>query len=280
MIILINGGIGNQLFQLCYALELQKIVGNKIKLMPLNDKNSERDFGLEPFLKMFPDIKVIKRNLFFETALYFSILLKKIFKDSTVTQRFNPIYNFSSVHDSSVKPKNFFVFGYFQNKDLVSGVLSSVGANFLTALDSIEIDPVYLNRNIIHIRGGDYKHHDSIGILSSAYFRNSIAFMGLQAGEILCLTDDLSMASEICSDLGVTDIASSSTLSPHQSLKAMAYSNSLICANSTFSWWGGALSQMKGGSIAIPNPWFKSNPEDSVGAFSYPGFTPVDSKFI
>jgi hypothetical protein len=281
MIVLVNGGIGNQLFQFCYALEYKRVSGKKVSLMPLNDKDGERIFGLGPFLEMFPDIKVIEPTRLFRIAQKFSILLNRIFRGGTLARHLNPIFTFDSVHDYKVKRKSCFVFGYFQNKELVSGVLDSVGPKLITALDSVEIDLNYLNRNIIHVRGGDYKyHHDSMGILNSDYFRNSIAEKGLVAEEILCLTDDLNIATQICRELGVIEIASSSTLSPHQSLKAMAYSNNLICANSTFSWWGGVLSCLQGGNVVIPSPWFKGYLEDPIREFSYPGFTLVDSNFI
>jgi len=281
MIVLVNGGIGNQLFQFCYALDYQKLFGKKVSLMPLNDKEGDRVFGLEPFLDLFPDIKVIERSLLFKTAYCFSILSNKILGDGALAERLNPIFNFSSVHDFTMKRKRRFVFGYFQDKELVTRVMSSAGSKFIVALEPIQIETRYLNRNVIHIRGGDYKnHHDSMGILASDYFRKAIVELGLRPQEILCLTDDLDIASRICSELGVTDIASSSSLSPHQSLKVMAYSNNLICANSTFSWWGGVLSIIRGGCVAIPNPWFKGYLEDPVSKFSYPGFRLIDSNFI
>ncbi len=281
MIVLVNGGIGNQLFQFCYALDYQRLFGKKVSLMPLNDKEGDRLFGLEPFLDLFPEIKVIERNMLFKTANCLSMLSSKILGNGRIAERLNPIFNFSSVHDFTIKRKRRFVFGYFQDEELVTRVMSFARSKFVIALEPIEIEAQYLNRNVIHIRGGDYKNHlDSMGVLSSDYYRKAIIELGLRPKEILCLTDDLEIASKICIELGVIEIASSSSLSPHQSLKAMAYSNNLVCANSTFSWWGGVLSSIRGGHVAIPNPWFKGFLDDPVSKFSYPGFRLIDSSFI
>jgi hypothetical protein len=122
-----------------------------------------------------------------------------------------------------------------------------------------------------------------MGILDLNYYRKAIArireseFGNLK---LVGITDDIAGAKNISEDLGLELVLGPSELSSWQSIALMARAGAVICANSTFSWWGGILSAKKGGTVVIPNPWFVNWHEEVGDAFLHPNLIPVDSSFL
>ena len=65
MYLYINGGLGNQLFQLTYANFVSESRRSEIFLVPQNIAFTDRDFLLGVFLENYPNLKKpVKQHLF------------------------------------------------------------------------------------------------------------------------------------------------------------------------------------------------------------------------
>jgi hypothetical protein len=97
---------------------------------------------------------------------------------------------------------------------------------------------------------------------------------------LVVVTDDLKHAKLICESLGISTIIGPQELDVLESFALMAFSKTLICGNSTFSWWAGVVSFNHGGRVFFPKPWFLDWRETPSDSFDYPGFSAVPSSFL
>jgi hypothetical protein len=117
----------------------------------------------------------------------------------------------------------------------------------------------------LHVRLGDYKNLGSIyGSPDPEYYSNAVKLITEKIGKrpIWLFSDESELASKILEK----HITISRVIDPKASDRAIEHLNLLgkcqgiVCANSSFSWWGGFLSsQLVGGSVVVfPNPMFDS----------------------
>ena len=125
-----------------------------------------------------------------------------------------------------------------------------------------------LERNVpiaLHVRLGDYKNLFSMyGSPDPEYYANAVRLITEKIGErpIWLFSDEPELASMILDK----HITISKIIDPKASVRAIEHLNLLgkcqgiVCANSSFSWWGGFLSsQLVSGSIVVfPSPMFDS----------------------
>jgi hypothetical protein len=162
--------------------------------------------------------------------------------------------------------------GYFQSRSWPE----SLGAwNEIRGITLIhEKDPIITrldekNRVLaLHVRLGDYSHEPRIGILSSEYFKNSIAEIAnlYSFQEIWLFSDEPLKAINFVPAtwkhlIRVVPIAGSAS-----TLNVMRDADYYVISNSTFSWWGAFLSRNEEKVVVAPCPWFKelSTPRDLI----------------
>jgi hypothetical protein len=117
----------------------------------------------------------------------------------------------------------------------------------------------------LHVRLGDYKNLGSIyGRPDPEYYANAVNLITKRIGDrpIWLFSDEPELASAIVGK----HVNVSKIIDPKSSDRAIEHLNLLgkcqgiVCANSSFSWWGGFLSsQLVSGSVVVfPNPMFDS----------------------
>ena len=117
----------------------------------------------------------------------------------------------------------------------------------------------------LHVRLGDYKNLGSMyGSPDPQYYANAVRLMTEKIGErpIWLFSDEPELASKILEK----HVTVSRIIDPKASDRAIEHLNLLgkcqgiVCANSSFSWWGGFLSsQLVSGSVVVfPSPMFDS----------------------
>lgn len=124
---------------------------------------------------------------------------------------------------------------------------------------------------VVHIRLGDYRQEPDFGFPGVRYLRKALSVLADrgQRGRIWLFSDEPARALSILKeDLNERDVRvvppSSEVSSPASVLAAMSLAHSIVTANSTFSWWGAALSRASGRAICVPQPWFiesKASPD-------------------
>lgn len=166
--------------------------------------------------------------------------------------------------------------GYFQSPKYFTEIgeeirhevfdLQSPSEWFLAQQDSLRARDPWL---AIHIRRGDYLLPTTSafhGVLQLPYYKRALQIMNAVMGSarILVFTDDPSEASLLMNTLECDfEIVSPPPESvPLESILLMAGSAGIICANSSFSWWGAWLGDQVGRPVICPRPWFNSRHVD------------------
>lgn len=238
-----QGGLGNQLFMAAAALRLAQKTGRPFALCRkplLVNPHSSQNYMDTVFCK-FPQLQDVPSH-------WCSICTTDaecIGTSSTTVARLR---------------------GYFQNPD-------GVTAEFKSLLTLPEANPIDDDCVLVHIRGGDYKGHRMHDVDLQKFRRASLSLCPRRK-HLLCVTNDEPYAIDVIAQLGVS---SSSTFLAQtdevQLLSDLASSGvPLVCANSTFSWWAGALS-VRPRLIFLPRTWYakKHGHEDEAPLFRLEG---------
>jgi hypothetical protein len=125
----------------------------------------------------------------------------------------------------------------------------------------------------IHIRGGDYlegSNRDIHYVKLENYYLRAIEQFPTDT-EYVVFTNDLNyaMSQPVLSKIKYTVINEPEI----ESMYLMSQCKGGICANSTFSWWGGFLNKHR--KIILPSKWFVNAPA-IVGDLYVPHWTVVD----
>jgi hypothetical protein len=119
----------------------------------------------------------------------------------------------------------------------------------------------------VHIRLGDYVTLGDIVIPHEDYYLKGIEYLQTKLGaksRVFLFTDQPEMISKFFPRLsiqGTTIFAPSDTTSV-ESLIALSRCAAFVCSNSTFSWWGAALSSAQGELIVRPSYFYSALPEE------------------
>lgn len=221
-----EGGIGNQLFQLAAAFAYARKHGKKLFI---DDGEWTASQGKSP--------KLYRDSLFKNFEFCSSSNLVTEIKE----QRFN--YNELPYIDGDVALRGYFQsLKYFQEyKD-----------DFIKKLQFPEVNDRFITRDSMsfHIRMGDYKYYPAIFGNNINYF--SKAFERYQDEfQINVFTDSPDDVLRIFDKYDFRLIRTSSELND---LTLLSKHDRIVCSNSSFSWWGAILGNPKD-LIIVPDKW-------------------------
>lgn len=286
--VILNGGLGNQLFQVAAGLYLsgneRVIVDEKLGRPNLNFKGKAVLNSIA-----FPGNTVVfaegrKKNL---QSLMFRILLVA----GTQTIKY-PILNsfirkiaditgflsFTGVrrilvcegigYTSGLKrSQNSVIVGYFQSYKYASDkdvfrVLQAIGpvklGDELRAYSELAktVRPI-----CVHIRLGDYLSEPNFGLLPPSYFLKGISILREKEPQrpIWFFSDEVSRAREYFRgiELGEVTWISDVDNDPVSTFELMRSGSGYVISNSTFSWWAAFLRKDSSALVIAPYPWFK-----------------------
>ena len=291
----LNGGLGNQLFQLSRAtflnpdgvLYLNQSIGKNRKI-----KNNVDLFSFTLATNVIKDSKD-KSNIFSKLAnryllhrvvssreTFYAKILEKlsfiVIKISQSNLRFREWklllgkgsgYNESLVSSES----NYVLVGYFQswrwfdpeiNAKILRQIQPTVKSEIFLALEKVTKTKKIL---MIHIRIGDYKADDDFGVLTKSYYEKSINLITSKypQDEIWVFSDSIAEAKKMVAPFlkGVNSRFVSDDLSTAESFELLRNGSAFIIANSTFSWWGAQLSYSSNPTVVAPKKWFHAMPD-------------------
>lgn len=271
MIIKIQGGLGNQLFQyaLGYRLSGQKGCELKVDIRDYK-KRSNRFFALAEFQV---DIKVATKE-----EIVKIIKFKKnntIFKIYKLIESFKPLYkknyiselsdNFDYEQIGNIK-YSAYLDGYWQSykyfEDISEQIkriftLNNPGNDYLELAKKIQS----CNSVSVHIRRGDYvtNKQDVYYICGQDYYQKAINYINVRVDNPVyyIFSDDIGWVKDNLWFNGDVKYVSGKKLTDCEELILMSKCNHNIIANSTFSWWGAWLNTNKEKIVISPKKWFK-----------------------
>lgn len=276
-------GLGNQMFQYAYALELEKRTGEKVYLdgrriyknaLPEEGIFVERKCGLMNFNLT---IKFIKSQYLSKWSY---LEQKNICQKTQFFLSSRGIGNYLFLRDCENKysfqeelfdlNKNAYIMGHFLNRKYIEPIRNELLQEF-TPKHSLNI-PLSIknilenfNTVSVHIRRGDYLYVKCAQAINKQmkrehYYEKAINYIGekIENSYFLFFSDDIewvrnnipcSFPHIYVSNMGFHD---------YEELLLMSYCKHNIIAHSTFSFWGAWLNQNKEKIVIFPKNWLPS----------------------
>jgi hypothetical protein len=168
------------------------------------------------------------------------------------------------------RPRSLIIEGYFSDFSFFDGVsrhyqtlsLSKPSRAFHYFSDQIRNTPTLA----IHHRLGDFTElESSVGILSSEFYREAIdSAFGSHIKQILIFSNDPKLSESSFRKWGMIDsrlswIGSEELPDPAETLLLMSMADTIVCSNSTFSFWAAKLSTPDRTSIYYPETFRRDN---------------------
>jgi hypothetical protein len=268
----LQGGLGNQLFQLAAGLAVTERLQVNLVLDCSRLGNPEtalRKFALGPYelpARVHVDLKPSRYSIFMNKRQVNRLrnmwrnrhLVETEGKFDTKFLRVRPGSTLDGYFQSSL---------YFQNvKDEILGILESCNlGDEKQVVKRLNSEPF----SAVHIRRGDYT--DPLiarvhGLAGPGYFKRAVELLEKDKGNtrFLYFSDSPDLVQHEL-DLTPEDFAPNS-LSEVATLWLMSRGNNVVASNSSFSWWAGFICTNRvNGKVVVPEPWFRdSTPYDLV----------------
>ncbi len=265
IIVRLQGGLGNQLFQYAAGKSLATALNKPFKLETITSlqKDKRRSIALDDFDLEFElaSLKEVREFVHFPT-LYrhpFSLLKtgKNIYRE--------PHFHFDS-HFFELKDP-VFLDGFWQSpqyfreiedilrRDLIPK--SNLIQNVLVKGKELQNKPSVA----VHIRRGDFldaKINAYHGVLSAIYYEKAMGFIKEKEPNacFYFFSDDIEWVKQNLATDKNAEFVSSFTKSPVEDFYLMTKCRHNIIANSSFSWWTAWLNDNPGKIVVAPKRWF------------------------
>lgn len=249
--IIIQGGIGNQLFQLACAISMaekykKKLILNRAAVMPNPHQKYDKNITIDRIQKLFPWLSISNEKLYSQHFYKYKEENNECFLFNV--EKIDAIFNTYT---------NIVLEGYFINYNYIPNHIFDQ-INVLPTderLLSFDFNNIYF----IHIRLGDYLKNKMYQINLVAYYNyciNQILYFNRAARFIICTNQYDSILVNYIKKLpaNLKYIIQHEKNTDVDTLYIMSSCNGGICSNSTLSFMGSVL-QKKRGSIYMPYPF-------------------------
>jgi hypothetical protein len=284
--VILQGGLGNQLFQYAVGRSLSLKTGSQLYLEESKFAYSS-DPGLPTRTFRLSEFAVqgdVIRNPIEEDAL-----LKGRFRLFSILSKITPKLagRISGVHKDLERPRcftphvlglsgNAYLYGYYQSEKYFRSIEETLREelSLQRELDGINREWRYRVEEeesvSIHVRRSDYV--DQEWDLPVGYYRSAIEEICRTNGsvQLFFFSDDVEWVRENRRDLLPKDVTHESvsyvdcngTDNAHKDLWLMKSCSHNIISNSTFSWWGAWLNQNKEKKVLAPAYWLRDRVEN------------------
>jgi hypothetical protein len=273
IIVRLIGGLGNQLFQIQYAIKLQEKVGGVILL---------DDSFLAASSKRHEKLAISDINNFYQIIrlgwieLNIKRVIEKIFYKLglKVPKFLSPVFLFENSDIDLEEMEQVIIDGFWQDVTYLDERFIQFVRKFLVNNSS----PANQQSNLVcvHIRRGDYLTNKHWGIRQQAlvslnYYYQAFAFFENEISTPFfeIYSDDELWAFETFGNKINARVVQSMQFSSLQLLSKMATYDNYVIANSSLSWWAAVLSKSAIKKVVIPSGW--SIKKDSK-KFQLPGW--------
>ena len=233
----LQGGLGNQLFQMCAA----------ISLALLNDDNYAFDVNNHHLPKQGNKCLHYEKNIFRNIKFDTGLLVKYVHHE--------PHFHYKKINYLP----NLGLMGYFQSEKYFKDCESTIRELFSIDDQSRDIiknkyGVILENKTVaVHVRRGDYlKFADHHPVCTLDYYHKAINLFD-DDSVFLIFSDDI----EWCKEKFVGDrFIFMENNEDYIDFYLISLCNHVILSNSSFSWWGAWLNVNKDKKIIAPKKWF------------------------
>jgi hypothetical protein len=289
--VILNGGLGNQLFQLAAALSMGKdtdivlnsaagesrtreqqgmeIAGFKL---PTRVENSKK-FSASFFVKKLSNL-LLRLSTYSVSTLKLQLLHRKVLGAIEIVigriaypqAKCVVPYGLGYSKLASQNLNSAVQIGYFQsykwasNLSVLSELMRLEPKNPSLAFMKFQKLAIDEKPLIVHIRLGDYLKEKRFGVPSKEYFANALNALWNEDkhGKIWLFSDRPTEAMEMFPHefSSYVRLVEGAEMTSAENLQLMRYGHGYVISNSTFSWWGAFLTFNKDAKVVAPFPWF------------------------
>ncbi|OGF26067.1 hypothetical protein A2303_04680 [Candidatus Falkowbacteria bacterium RIFOXYB2_FULL_47_14] len=266
IIVKIQGGLGNQLFQYAAGKNLatKNNTPHKLDITEYDDKNNQRRYRLNNFL--------IEENI----ATREEIARYRISGWQKIADRLKPRFQRKYIQYLGykfnedilkIKNKNLYFDGYWQSEKYFSDMENDIRKEFKLKIPLEKKFPDLLsvfdeNSISLHIRRGDYlkeKISSIYGLLPPEYYYRALTVLTskIKNPNIFVFSDDIPWTKKnLTLPHSTIFISRYKKLEDYEELILMSRCQHNIIANSSFSWWGAWLNENPKKIVIAPRKWF------------------------
>jgi hypothetical protein len=271
IILRLIGGLGNQLFQLQYALNFLRKNEGELKI---------DDSFLSASKKLHEVVAVDALTRRFSTTRlgWFELKIKRSIErlfhkiKRPVPDILNPIFIFENSKLEIKKKHRLVVDGFWQNKLYInSDFIEDIRGQISAEQNFERLNNIKKNVVCVHIRRGDYLTNRRFlisqqSVLSMDYYRKGfLHFKERDASrQFEIYTDDEDWARSEFSNQQNVVIVETRNMEPFMILLKMSCYSKYIIANSTLSWWAAVTSSAKNKEVVLPKLWGKSQSSEHL----------------
>lgn len=270
VILRLNGGLGNQMFQWALARMIEETTDMDVLLdMSYFNKRYARPYQLNIF-RLEP--KFVRG---FWLALKLDIIwmfraISNWEKNFGITLYSEKQFNFDT-DINKIGPETY-INGFFQSELYFKCVEDKIREDFRFEKSPSDenlklINRIYTENSVsVHIRRGDYvekkRYQDQYAECSLDYYQNAVAYIAKEHPEptLFVFSDDIKWVRHNLKFPYKTVYVSHNTgKNSCEDLRLMSVCKHNIIANSSFSWWGAWLNANPNKIVIAPNKWFNDD---------------------
>ncbi len=283
IIIKLQGGLGNQMFQYAIGRRMAEKNGTKLKLDIFqythpNVDSTPRNYSLDCFnvTENFANEKDNNGFVMYNIS-NISILSRIVRKLFNILQDKKPVRKRTYIAETGFdfqkeilenRNKNIYLYGNWQNENYFRDIAEIIRKDFTIKNETDNYKEITkqisntLGAISLHIRRGDYVHNEKTnkyhGICSLDYYNKAIKVVAetVHNPTIFIFSDDIEWARENLKTKYNLIFISNDKLKDYEELILMSKCKYNIIANSSFSWWGAWLNQNPNKIVIAPKKWF------------------------
>lgn len=294
IVVKLIGGLGNQMYQYAYGLQLAKTYHEQICF---DTSFYPKDKPLALYNLMIPQYPLWVDTGIPRWERYRVKILQKIFHvlqkvirvlgrtDRTgdlLYQRFakhGMMFNFDPYYYEIARceKNNKYIYGYFQGQKYFSECEEQIKQQFNVRAPlsehakHIEKQIEETNAVALHIRLGDYTNaaNTDLNVCSNAYYDNAISYIGevLQDPVFFVFTNDGQRVLEMFKFPKNTILVQGTK--DYEDFALMKKCKHFVSSNSTFSWWASYLAENPEKIVTVPEKWRHSEKNEPAIYMEY-----------
>lgn len=249
--VFLQGGLGNQLFQLFTALAFSIRYDKKLEIPTYKWDVADRPTYWDNLFKKLKDFKYLNEKL----------------KPGSLVRHCEKGFHYKEIPNKD----NFILYGYFQSYKYFENEYEAIMKKFGIKLLQQVVRGKYLRlvESIsLHFRIGDYKYHQFHWlIMENQYYINAINHIIQKTGKddwdiiYYCEEKDNQEVDQRISYIrrylpNLQFHKASDDMSDWEQMLLMSASTHNVISNSSFSWWGAYFNPNKDKIVCYPEKWF------------------------
>ena len=276
IIVKLNGGLGNQMFQYALGRRMAYVLGVRLKLGIFGFANYKlRTYGLSPFniqenfasQEEVTALTVLRQGI---TARVIRQVLRKPPKPAPTYIREKKLFHFDP--DILDLPDGVYLDGSWQSEKYFADIEAVIHQEFTVKIPQAGKDKELAEQMAscesvsLHIRRGDYVSNpltnQILGTCDRDYYPRCVEYLiqTVKNPHFFVFSDEPEWSRDNLNLLYPTTFVDHNKADKdYEDLRLMSQCKHNIIANSTFSWWGAWLNQNPEKIVWAPKRWLKSD---------------------